>query len=146
MKAKDYLLQIRILDTRLKNIEAEIREISEQSASLRSAWPDGLPHGSGTSDPTAAKAIKLADRLQELQYQQIEVRSQLWHKRAEIVKVIGMVEDADCERLLYLRYVDCRQWEEIEDDVHISRAHLFRKHDEALGIVEDLLKYKNEIE
>lgn len=120
MKAKDYLLQIRILDTRLKNIEAEIREISEQSASLRSAWPDGQPHGSGTSDPTAAKAIKLADRLQDLEYQQIEVRSQLWHKRAEIVEVIGKVDDADCERLLYLRYVQCKTWETIADEMYFT--------------------------
>lgn len=140
MTAKEYLSQIRILDTRITNIEAEIREIREHSATLKSAWPDGQPHGSGTTDPTAAQAIKLAEKLEKLEYLKVTLKLQLWHKRAEIVDVIDQVQDADCNRILYLRYVECRHWEEIEDDVHISRAHLFRKHDEALRLVEEIIR------
>ncbi len=70
MTAKEYLLQYRIISERLRAIESLLQELREEQAglgieSLRSAWPDGQPHGTGTTDPTGSQAIKAADARSE---------------------------------------------------------------------------------
>ena len=113
MTAKEYLSRIRLLTARLELIDANIKTIREERLTLRPSWPDGQPHGTQTGDPTSQKVIELAALLEEYEREQIELRSQIWRERIHIVETIGKVEDSDCQKLLFLRYVNMLTWEQI---------------------------------
>ena len=153
MNAKEYLNQIGIIDAKLKVIDANINRIRTDLKSMgdievSSSWPDGQPHGTITTRPTERKAIKLADmvsdkrdqlkkELLDYEYQQIMLRSQLWSKRIEILNTIDKVYNGEpmsrvYHRILVLRYVELRTWEEIAFDISYTVRHTWRLHGEAL--------------
>ncbi len=155
--AKDYLLQIKMLDAKLNATTSNINKIRQQlkelgDVDLSSSWPDGQPHGAMTTDPTSSKAIKnitqykeerdrLAHKLREYEHQQILTRSELWSKRMEILAVLDKVPDPLCYQLLVLRYVECRKWEWIA--VELDKTYQWVAgplHGRALVLVEDILK------
>ena len=120
MEAKEYLKQIENLDTRIKNLDNEIRDLRNEIITVRSSWPDGQPHGSGTTSPVEVAVQELVDGLQGIEMLQLHLRSQLWSKRNEIINTIGQLSNPDHNRLLYLRYVRLMIWEEIAVDMHFS--------------------------
>lgn len=158
--AKDYLLQIRLLDAKLNTVTSNIDKIRQQlkelgDVDLSSSWPDGQPHGTITTDPTGSKAIKnleqyklehdkLVDQLREYEHQEISARSELWSKRMEILSVLDRVPDPLCYQLLVLRYVECRKWEWIA--VELDKTYQWVAgplHGRALVLVDDILQKNN---
>ena len=155
--AKKYLLQIYLLDVRLKTIDetitklrAELRSIDD--ISVRSSWPDGQPHGTITTDPTGNQAAKLADsynrrrdelkeQLQRYEEDQIAKRSELWSKQLEVLEVLDKVTDPQCHRLLVLRYVRLSTWEYIAVELDKSYQWVAGPlHSKALELVEEIIK------
>lgn len=120
MNAKDYLMQVRILNNRIKNIDEEIQDIRSEIITVRSSWPTGQPHGVGTSKPVEEMVEKLVDELESLETQLLLLRSQLWAARVKIIDTIGKVEKPESNRLLYLRYVQLKRWEEIAVDMNYT--------------------------
>lgn len=140
MNPKEYLLQIRLLNARIKNIENSIERIREEEhEALQSSWPDGEPHGTKTGDPVAAKVIRLIDTLQRYENILLGLKSELWHKKMEIIETISGVPSAECNRILYLRYVECKTWEEIAVDIGYTWRHTIRLHGDALKMVGEIL-------
>ncbi len=157
--AKDYLLQIRMLDAKLKSIEENIEAIRRErqslgDISLHSPWPDGQPRGTVTSDPTGNQATRNADkyeekreelarRLREYESEQISVKAELWNARIDILAVLAEVPDPLCHRLLYLRYVECERWEYIAVELNKSYQWIAGPlHGRALILVDEILKKK----
>lgn len=120
MTAKEYLLQIKQLNAQIKNVEDEIHSLREKEISIRTSWPDGQPHGSGTTDPTGEMAVRLADQLLDLEETSLRLQTALWRKRNEILETLGKVKTAEHNRLLYLRYVQSETWEQIAVDMHYT--------------------------
>lgn len=139
MTAKEYLMQVRVLASKVRSLDEEITALREEQASIRSAWPDGQPHGSGTTDPTGMMATRLADQLLRAETELISLRSQLWAKRMSIIDTISKVTKAEHNRLLYLRYVQCRSWEEIAVEMHYTYRWITSLHGQALQEVEKIL-------
>lgn len=154
--AKDYLLQIRLLDMRLKTIDETIKRIRGElqsigDISVRSSWPDGQPHGTMTTDPTGTQAVKLADannakreelveELKRYESDQIIVRSKLWAKQIEVLSVLDKVPDPTCHRLLVLRYVKGYTWERIAVDLDKTYQWVAGPlHGRALVMVEEII-------
>lgn len=120
MLAKEYLQQVKNIDYQIKNLDDEIKQLRSEIITIRSAWPDGQPHGTGASDPVGNTATKLADKLDDLEHKHMDMLSKLWHKRTEIVNTIGKMQHAEYNRLLYLRYVKLEMWEQIAVDMHYT--------------------------
>ena len=143
MSPKEYMSQIRVLNAKLDLIEANIKAVCEERMTLRSAWPDGQPHGTLTGDPTAQKAIDLAQRLEGYEHEQRMLRSKLFIERVRIFDVILSIPDADCMRLLCYRYVNMLTWEEIAVLMHYTYQWVAGPlHSKALGLVEEILNKK----
>ena len=138
MTAKEYLMQIRILDARCRSLESEIEAIRAETATLRSPWPDGQPHGTNVGDPVGTQASKLADQLNRLEEQLLKNKGRLWLKRMEIVETIGRVQDADCNRLLYMRYIENRKWEEIAVELGYTYRWVTSIHGNALKKIDEI--------
>lgn len=133
MTAKEYLLQVRTLDSTIRRLDQEVIRARNELITLRSPWPDGQPHGSGgKSDPVATKAVQLADTITRIEEEQLITRARLWRVRSEIIEKIGEVKDPLSQELLYSYYVDGKSFEQIAVDIGYSWRHTVRKHGEAL--------------
>ena len=161
MNAKEYLLQVGITEAKIKTLDAEIDRIRKElhsmsDVSLTSAWPDGQPHGTKTTDPTGQKAVKLADAynekrdelkamLLEYEYRHIQLRSHLWSVRADVIETIEQIYDPTepltktYYELLMLRYVDNKSWERIAVELGYTFRHTIRMHGIALQRIERIL-------
>lgn len=161
MSAKEYLLQVGIIDAQLKTIDANIERLRRElealdDISLSSSWTDGQPHGTKTSDPTGSKAVKLADsynakriklkdELLQLEYEQLITRSKLWSARMEVCETIEKIiatKDPMAKtyyRILTMRYVEGESWEQIAVDIGYTWRHTIRLHGEALKRMEKIL-------
>ena len=118
-------------------ILALIRELEDDRAAsqLRSPNLDGMPHGTSLSDKTARLAAQLADAEEEI----IELRSEAWSIRMEIVRTLNRIQSPEYNMLLYLRYIEGKTWEQIAVEMHYSIQHIYRMHDTALSAVEEIL-------
>ena len=158
MDAKKYLMQVRTINARLKYIDSIIDKLradieSETDVSIKSAWPDGQPHGTKTTDPTGTTASRLADKINmrrkalqeqllEYEYDQIQVRSELWRVQAEILDVISQVQDSVLFNILTSRYLDGRSFEWIAVNVNYTYRHVINLHGKALAEVQTILNKK----
>lgn len=141
MSAKEYLMQVRMLTNKIKNLDEEIRDIRSEIITVRSSWPDGQPHGAGLSNPVESAVEKLIDQLQKIELQQLMLHSQLWSARNEVIETIGKVSHAEYNRLLYLRYVQGEMWEQIAVDMGYTYQWVAGPlHSNALQEVEEILK------
>ena len=161
MNAKEYLMQVGIIDAKLKTVEANIRKLRDEiltldDVSLSSSWPDGQPHGTKTTDPTGSQGTRLADAnnerreklrkdLLDYEYQEVTLRSKLWNKRMQTIEMIAHIMDSGdvmaktYYTLLTMRYVDGASWEEIAVDIGYTWRHTIRLHGEALQRMEAVL-------
>lgn len=141
MDAKEYLSQVKLLTAKLKITEAYIEVIRGERLTLRSAWPDGQPHGTITGDPTSQKAIELLEKLREYEKKAMTLRSNIWSKRMQIIETVNKVRDAECMELLYYKYINLLTWEETAAQMHYSTSHVSGPlHNKALGLIEELIK------
>lgn len=162
MTAKEYLLQVQELTERIDMQEAEIRRIQTTISGIgkdpvRSSWPDGQPHGTGTTDPTAMQAILDAEMYSALQKELkqklldakiilLRKKADLCAKRMDIVETIGKINagqhTAACIKILRMRYLDNCGWEKISADVGYTVRHVQNLHGLALIAVEKKLQEK----
>lgn len=141
MTAKEYLKQIRKLDTTIKRLDQELTRARNELITLRSPWPDGQPHGSGgKSDPVGEKSAQLADLITSIEDKQLMTRARLWRIRSEIIQEIGKVGDPLLQEVLYSHYVDGKKLEDVAVDIGYSHRHTVRIHDKALQAMEVVLK------
>lgn len=148
MNAKVYLNQAQLYEIRLKNIDALIRSIRAEiraigTVDLKGAWPDGQPHKTDKGDPTGSLASVMADsysaKLEQLkkmlvdyEHKQIKARSEYWKKKMEIAESIGKVKDPIYCRILNMRYVEMKTFEEIAVEIGYTYRHTIRLHGSAL--------------
>lgn len=108
MNAKEYLLQYKRIMIRIEIAEKQLESIREERNSITITL-DGMPRNTVVSDKTA----KLATLLADIECEIIEMRSKAWSKKMEIIRTLDNVTDPLHHRLLILRYVECKKWEEI---------------------------------
>lgn len=141
-RAKAYLWRIRKINEDIKDVEDMIRDVREEQETIRSAWPDGQPHGTGTTDPTAQAIIALEKKIGDYERKLLRHKSDLWGAKMDILDTISKVQDAKLSRLLYLYYVESKTWEEVAVELHYSWRHTLRRHGQALQEVDKILDRK----
>jgi len=116
MTAERYLRQYEWALNTIRRLERELKEERLQIDSVRSPSDnDGMPHGSGISNPTADKATELTDaasKLFDAKVEAIRIRQEVFDT---IMKVGGLEADVLIERYVYLR-----TWDMVCDAVHYS--------------------------
>lgn len=158
MTAKEYLQQIQLLKVGIDLLEREADRIRNEISGLdpevlRSPWPDGLPHGTGTGDPVGEAAAKHADKIRKqseqlrqtlvgLEISILRKRDDMYKARQEVVNTIQQVPDPTLQRLLELRYIECLSWERIAVELHYTFRHTIRLHGDALKEVSRIIRGK----
>ena len=137
MTAKEYLRQYKLMTARIRNREHDLAELREERESI-SINLDGMPHGTSLSDKTARLAAQLADAEEEI----IELRSEAWSIRMEIVRTLNRIQTPEYNTLLYLRYIEGKTWEQIAVEMHYTFRHTTRLHGDALREVGAVLAHR----
>lgn len=128
MTAKTYLRQIRVLEKLIQSKQKEL-DLLWSSLSAQAVRYDGVAvKSSNISDPTAEMAVRHADLIRETD-EQIDELIRLRHK---ITDEIGMVGDPRYIEILRLRYVECKTFEDIAEEMGFSIRHAARLHGGAL--------------
>lgn len=115
MNAKDYLLQYKLVNAKIERAEQNLQEIREERAAI-SVNLDGMPRGTALSERTAKLAVKIADMECEL----IDMRSEAWSIRMDIIRTLGKMKNPTHFNLLHFRYIDGYKWEKIAVEMNYS--------------------------
>jgi hypothetical protein len=137
LTAKEYLRQYKLMTARIRDREHDLAELREERESI-SINLDGMPHGTSLSDKTARLAAQLADAEEEI----IELRSEAWSIRMEIVRTLNRIQTPEYNTLLYLRYIEGKTWEQIAVEMHYTFRHTTRLHGDALREVDAILAHR----
>lgn len=115
-KAEAYLKKYEAAVDYIRRCEREYEDELIQIDAVRSPSDnDGMPHGNGTSDPTADKAVRLlskAERIMDAKLEAIRIRQEVFDT---IMLLDGLEADVLLERYVYLS-----KWEDVCLSVNYS--------------------------
>ena len=134
MEAKEYLESYRLIQTRINVLRAEIERLRAEAESV-SINLDGMPRGTATED----KMSRIVAEMTDLESTFTEELSGLYMKRMRIITQLGRLKNYKHQRLLQLRYIDCKSWEHIAVDMDITWRHCYRLHGSALQEFEEVM-------
>lgn len=133
MTAKEYLNRVRRQYYVVKQAEEELTAIKADILSLKAS--NMTEHVSGTKESDLAdKYIKLEKYFDAV----IAEWDKLIDMRIEAKAMIKMLPDETQQAVLYARYINCREWEQIATDMKFSWRNVFYIHGRALQSFERL--------
>lgn len=136
MTVKEFLKQYGEAERQAERLKKEYQEEVERIGSIKSpADNDGMPHSTNISKTVELQAIRLAEKAEEYKEAQIYAMK----KRQEVFDVIWNVPGIEGQ-ILYERYINLKNWDDVAESVHYSLQHVHRLH----GAV--LLELQNVIE
>lgn len=129
MSAKEYLQQIRRLDTEIKQHKRRIEELENEIRGLKAIDYSSDKVQSTPQDRMAAGVARLV----ELQNETTQEMILLQERKKRISSEINLLKNEQEASLLVFRYVDCLAWENIAVEMHISIRRVFQIHGTALN-------------
>lgn len=127
MTAKEYLNRVRRKYYVVKQAEEELTAIKADILSLKTS--SMTEHVSGTKESDLAdKYIKLEKYFDAV----IAEWDKLIDMRIEAKAMIKMLPDETQQAVLYARYINCMEWEQVAADMHYSWKGIFKLHGRAL--------------
>lgn len=131
MTAKEYLQQIYIISKKISRLQ----QLAER---LRSeAYSVGSPMGSMSPDKvqTSFSGDKMERMIARMDKTDRQITSEQKRLKAQSLKIHQQIEAMPDERyrsILFNRYVLCKKWESVAEDVNMDLRYVYRLHGEAL--------------
>ena len=127
MTAKDYLKDIRKLDLEIQTLQEQISLLRKNAEGLRAMELSDMPKG-GKGKDLSDYVAEIAD----LQMVCVQHVSALIMKKQEAIERIMSIDGSELRNVLLLRYIQCKEWDEIADMLQYNLRTIFRLHGEAL--------------
>lgn len=127
MTAKEYLGRIRRQRHKLQQVKRELLEVQADILTIKAASLMERVSGSHTSD-TADKYIKLERYLDRVN----DEWGRLVDMRIAAKKRIDMLPEERYQDVLYSRYINNMDWEDIAEELHYNPKSIFKVHRRAL--------------
>ena len=147
MRAKEYLMQVRMLDRKIEHRREELERLKERATSVGSAMSDG---GRVQTSPTADGRTRIVDMYIDMEREIEDMLLELCERRDEIIGTIHQLKDRRYVEVLYLKYVRYMRLEEIAcrmkkaNGLPYSYMHIADLHGKALRAVEEILSGDSE--
>lgn len=137
MNSKEYLNQYRDMMHLIRNLDAEIEELSERLTSIKSTIGDGMPKAPSPESSIEKLHAILSDKIREKK----SMRFQAEWKRIEVEEVIDAVTDTVYRRLLRDRYLNLLDWIDVTANLKYESVPYVRGtlHKQALIAVDEIL-------
>lgn len=133
MRAKEYLGQIRRLDHKINSDLAEIYRYRTLAMSITIEPKGDKIKSSGGKDRMAEAVVKIVDLERQINTEVEE----LIQARQEIVEKINAIENNDYRDVLTERYVLCKAFDNIYENINMSRRKMYYTHKMALEFFEN---------
>ena len=128
MDTKTYLGQISKLNFRIKNKMEEINQLRDMACSISVSPKEVNVQSSGEPDKMGSLVSKIADAEAEL----ADSVERSLQKKKEIVQQIEMIQNTNQYRILYERYVLCKDWNVISVEMGCNFRNAMSIHGRAL--------------
>lgn len=126
MTAKEYLKQYAALNS-------EINRNLEKLAALRALSTSiPAPSGGGGSNSPSDRTGRIMDKIIDFESKINAKIDSLVDLKAEIEAAIDTVEDSKQREILQKRYISCKNWEVIAEEMHLDLRWVYRLHGKAL--------------
>lgn len=135
MNAKEYLRQYQDALVNIRNIEAELEELSAIAMSISVNTDAERVQTSGNQDSIGELVAKICD----MQIELMDKRSDALDKMRRIEKTISQVENRTYRQILHMRYIENATWEKIAVALDRSYQWVCQLHGRALKAVEKLI-------
>ena len=129
MTTKDYLNQINRLDKSIQNKLSELLQYRELSVSLSAVSSDIKVRIS----PEVDRIGRSIARLEELEQQLDRMIDCFVDKKTHIIAQIDDIEDEMHYQVLFARYIECKTFEKIAEELNYSFRQIVRVHEKALA-------------
>lgn len=140
MRPKEYLRQIRLLDTRIQNKLEEREMLNEKATSITSSLRPDPVSGSGVSDKVGSCVAKIVDLETEI----CQMLTEFMSMKRDILSILDEIKDPVQLRILHLRYCRYMKWEQICEDVGYERSNVNNIHNAALQAVGAIMKRRGQ--
>ena len=133
--AKEYLNQVRNLETKMKILKEEIDTLREMVVSTGAVQQQERVMSSGAQDRMAETICKINEKEEEWN----ELMREFALTRAEVIISIQKLNNSDYEKILYKRYCQSKKWEEIALELNYSYQWVCTLHGRALLEIEKII-------
>lgn len=128
MTAKEYLNQVRNLESKMKILKEEIDTLREMVVSTGAIQQDERVLSSGTQDKMAETICKINEK--ECEWNDLMREFAL--ARANVIINIQKLNNPEYEQILYKRYCQSKKWEEIALEMNYTYQWVCKLHGRAL--------------
>lgn len=128
MTAREYLSQAYYLDQRINSKIEQVESLNDLARKAGCAI-SGMPRNPNRAVSPMADAV---GKIVDLQAEINADIARMVELKAEIMEVIGQVDDPESQTLLEKRYLNFHTWGQIAEDMGYNVRHLYRIHDRAL--------------
>lgn len=128
MTAKEYLMQVRNLESKMKILKEEIDTLREMVVSTGAIQQGERVLSSGTQDKMAETICKINEK--ECEWNDLMREFAL--VRANVIINIQKLNNPEYEQILYKRYCQSKKWEEIALEMNYTYQWVCKLHGRAL--------------
>lgn len=136
MTPKEYLRQIRRLDTQIKTRRCEIDALRSIADMLSGSGVDGMPHGSSNGDKMADAVARITEKERQLD----DFVDYFLEARDKVLKTLELMDDPILIDILYRRYFSFQSWELIAVEMGYTYRHVLRLHDKGIESLGSVMK------
>ena len=127
-EVKDYLLQIRLLDAQIDCMLSNVDGLRESLLRITPQLKQDVVTGGSSHDRMSSTIAKIVDLEKEIN---IKVDAYI-DKKAQIIRMLEKVRNPDYLKVLQLRYIEYKTFDDIALEMHYSHCWICRLHGRAL--------------
>jgi DNA-directed RNA polymerase specialized sigma24 family protein len=136
MKAKDYLMQVRFLNRKIRRLQQDIENLKLKSENTGSASMETeLVKASKNLESFSKHVVDAVAKEQELR----ETIQKLDEKKQEVIDVIENVSNPDIYEVLYMHYIQEYKWIEISERLEFSYSWVHELNNKGLDEIQTIV-------
>ena len=136
MNAQEYLNQINMLDTKIRNKTAELETYRNNLYSMRTSTDYGMKVQHSYDED---KITNLIGKITQAEDDINTMIDSLIEDKEKIINLIDRIDDADIYDVIHMRYVQYKTFSEIQKSKHYSDKWVYVLHRRGLKIIEKLI-------
>lgn len=127
-EVKDYLLQIRLLDAQIDCMLSNVDSLKESLLRITPVLKQDVVTGGSSHDRMSSTIAKIVDLEKEI----TEKIDTLVDRKAQVISQLEKVRNPDYLKVLQLRYIEYKTFDDIAMEMHYSHCWICRLHGRAL--------------
>ena len=137
MGIKHQLKQIRLIDLEVKTKMEELDRLNNSFLKSPSLKEINVQESkAGLKDDAYVKIINLSDYIDKTVDKLVDLKYQL-------IQAIEQLDDSRERTIIWMKYISSKGWDEIAEELQISKTTLFILHDEAIKKIDKICTKKD---